>query len=136
MAQSKRVIVMDETKTVYRAVRQYSKPLSEETMEFLRGIVADYAKVKAYVFKRYSGIKSIKKLYPGYTIQNEINASGFREKLNLPYPYYSQAMFEAISNIKSGWSNLRNKIVSLVNLKVIIRTIARKICLRNQREPS
>jgi IS605 OrfB family transposase len=105
---------MKETKTVYRAVRQYSKPLPDDTMEFLRGIALDYAKVKAYVFQRYAGISSIEKLYPGYTIQNEMNATGFRQQLNLPYPYYSQAMFEAIGNIKSGWSNLKNKIVSLV----------------------
>ena len=106
---------MEEAKTVYRTVRQYSKSLPNETMEFLKGIAADYAKVKVYVFRRYSGIGSIEKLYPGYTIQNELNATGFRKELNLPYPYYSQAMFEAIGNIKSGWSNLKNKIVSLVN---------------------
>ena len=104
----------NETKTVYRAIRQYSKPLSDDTMEFLRGIAIDYAKVKSYVFQRYSGISSIEKLYPGYTIQNEMNTTGFRQQLNLPYPYYSEAMFEAIGNIKSGWSNLKNKIASLV----------------------
>lgn len=109
-----RQIFMEETKTVYRSVRQYSKPLPDETMEFLRGIAADYAKVKHYVFQRYSGIGSIEKLHPGYTVQNEMNRTGFRNELNLPYPYYSQAMFEAIGNIKSGWSNLKNKIISLV----------------------
>jgi len=105
---------MEETKTVFRVVRQYSKPLSNETMDFLQGIATDYAKVKNYVLKRYSGINSIEKLYPGYTIQNEMNTTGFRQELNLPYPYYSQAMFDAIANIKSGWSNLKNKLVLLV----------------------
>jgi hypothetical protein len=106
---------MNEPKTVFRAVRQYSLPLPDETMEFLRGIAVDYAKVKEYVFLRYSGIGSIEKLYPkGYTIQNEMNTTDFRKEVNLPQAYYSQAMFEAIGSIKSGWSNLKNKIISLV----------------------
>jgi hypothetical protein len=105
---------MSEAKTVYRTIRQYLEPLSDEMMEFLKGIAVDYAKIKAYVFQRYAGISGIEKLYPGYTIQNEMNEAGYRKELNLPYPYYSQAMFEAIGNIKSDWSNLKNKIISLV----------------------
>lgn len=103
-----------ERKTAYKTLRQYSKPLPDETMEFLRGIAADYARVKAYVYRRYSGIASLEKLYPGYTVQNEMNAAGYRKEINLPYSYYSMAMFEALADIKSGWANLKNKISELV----------------------
>lgn len=98
---------------IIKTVRQYSKPLPEETMEFLRGIAEDYAKIKAYVFSRYSGINSLEKLYPGYDVQNEMVALGIRNELNLPYNYFGHAIFDAIGNIKSLWSNLKIKIISL-----------------------
>jgi transposase len=97
-----------------RTVRQYSKPLPEETTEFLRGIAADCATVKNYVYRRYSGIGSLEKLYPGYTVQNEMNATSLRKDLNLPYTYYGLAIFDALRDIKSGWSNLKKKIIVLV----------------------
>jgi hypothetical protein len=103
-----------ETKTVLRSVRQRSKPLPGETMEFLRGIARDYARVKAYVCQRYAGVGGLEKLYPGYTVQNEMNATGFRKSLNLPYCYYAQAMFEAIADIKGRWSILKKRIAGLV----------------------
>jgi transposase len=66
------------------------------------------------VYRRYSGIGSIEKLYPGYTVQNEMNATSLRKDLNLPYTYYGLAMFDALRDIKSGWSNLKKKIIALV----------------------
>jgi transposase len=104
---------MAQEKTI-RTIRQYSKPLPPETMAFLRGVAADYATVKNYVYRRYSGIGSIEKLYPGYTVQNEMNATSLRKDLNLPYTYYGLAMFDALRDIKSGWSNLKKKIIALV----------------------
>jgi transposase len=103
-----------EQVTVLRAVRQYSLPLPRETMDFLCGIAEDYARVCNVVYRRYSGIGGLEKLYPGYTIQNEMNSSELRKELNLPYGYFHMAMFEAIGNIKSKWSNLKNRIVFLV----------------------
>ncbi|MDR1687116.1 MAG: transposase [Clostridiales bacterium] len=101
-------------KTVVRTVKQYSKPLPAETMEFLTGIAKDYAKVKAYVYARYSGIGSLGKIYPGFTVINEINLTGLRQELNLPYDYYSIAILDALGSIKSEWSKLKAKIISLV----------------------
>lgn len=63
------------TKTVW----QYSEPLSEDTMEFLKGIVSDYCKVKNYVYKRYSGIGNLDRLTPVYSILNEMRYCGSRE---------------------------------------------------------
>ncbi|MCL2690388.1 MAG: transposase [Chitinispirillia bacterium] len=99
---------------IIKTVRQHSKPLSEETMVFLRGIAQDYAKVKAYIYSRYSGINSLDKLYPGYTVQNEMIASGVRNELNLPYNYFGHAIFDALGNIKSIWSNIKLKIIALI----------------------
>ena len=62
----------------------YSKALPEETMEFLRGLAQDYAKVKNYVYRRYSGIGSAGRLTPIYGILNEMRYCGLRQQLNLP----------------------------------------------------
>ena len=43
--------------TITKIVWQYSEPLPEETMEFLKGIAADCCKVKNYVYEKYSGVK-------------------------------------------------------------------------------
>lgn len=99
---------------IIKTVRQYSKPLPEETMVFLRGIAEDYAKVKAYVYSRFFGINSLEKLYPGYTVQNEMVACGIRNELNLPYNYFGHAIFDALGNIKSVWSNIKLKIIDVV----------------------
>lgn len=83
-------------------------------MLFLRGIAEDYARVKNYVYRRYSGIASLEKLYPGYTVQGEMNATSLRTDLNLPYGYYGLAMFDALRDIKTAWSNLQSKVSELV----------------------
>ena len=94
------------TKTVW----QHSQPLPPETMEFLRGIAADYAKVKSYVYGRYSGIKNVNRLTPYFAILTEARHCGLKERLNLPSAYYDAAVMEAIGNIKSMWGMLKNKL--------------------------
>lgn len=69
-----------------------SGPLSDETMEFLRGIVQDYCKIKNYVYRRYSSIANINLLTPVYTILNEMRYCGFRQKFNLAAVYYKLAI--------------------------------------------
>ena len=65
---------------ICKTVHQYNRePLSDDTMGKLLEIAADCCKVKNYVYARYGGIGSLAKLYPGYTIQNEMTASGLRE---------------------------------------------------------
>ena len=81
--------------TICKTVSQYSsKPISVEDMRKLQEIAADYAKVKNYVYQRYSGIKSLSMLYPGYAIQNEMTKSGLRERLGLPSVYFYLAVFD------------------------------------------
>lgn len=96
--------------TVTKTLWQYSELLPNETMEFLKGIAADYCKVKNYVFKKYSGIQSLDKLTPAYNILNDMRACGLREQLNLPVVYYELAIIDAVGTIKSLWSNLKLKI--------------------------
>ncbi|MDR3294336.1 MAG: transposase [Clostridiales Family XIII bacterium] len=98
---------------IIRTVRQHSEPLPEETMEFLRGLAEDYAKVKRYVYRRYSGIGSLGKIYPGYDVQKELRASGLRQELNLPDSYMAVAAMDALGGIRSAWSNLKNRIAEL-----------------------
>ncbi len=96
--------------TVTKTVWQYSQPLPEETMTFLRGIAADYCKVKNHVYRNYSGISNVNNLTPVYNILNEMRHCGLREQLNLPAVYYELAVADAVTNIKCSWGTVRNKI--------------------------
>ncbi len=98
--------------TICKTVRQYNKePISEEDMKKLQEIADDYSKVKNYVYQRYGGIGALSKLYPGYTIQNEMTASGLREQLGLPSVYFYLAIFDAIKDIKGQWTNTKAKLL-------------------------
>ena len=100
--------------TITKTVWQYSKPLPPSTMEFLRGIAADYAKVKAYVYGRYSGIKYVNRLVPVYDILSEMRYCGMRQELNFPAVYYELAINEAVTDIRMMWATLKNKIRDMV----------------------
>ncbi len=101
---------------ICKTVHQYNKaPVSDEDMQKLLDIAEDYRKVKNYVYVRFGGIGSLSKIYPGYTVQNEMTASGYRETLGLPAVYYYLAVFDALGDIKSQWTKTKNKITKLVN---------------------
>ena len=101
---------------ICKTVHQYSKDLiSGEDMQKLLDIAQDYRKVKNYVYVRFGGIGNLSKIYPGYTVQNEMTGSGYREKLGMPAVYFYLAVFDALSDIKSQWSRTKTKIVKLVN---------------------
>lgn len=96
---------------VCRTVLQYSSgSITTETMDKLVEIGADYRVVKNYVYRRFGGIHSLDKLFPGYTVQNEMTASGLRERLGLPAVYFYLAVFEALGDIKTQWNLIRNRI--------------------------
>ncbi len=101
---------------ICKTVHQHNKePVSDEDMQRLLDIAEDYRKVKNYVYVRFGGIGSLLKLYPGYTVQNEMTASGYREKLGMPAVYYYLAVFDALGDIKSQWTRTKSKILKLVN---------------------
>ena len=105
---------MHSSDTITKTIWQYSESLSEDTMEFLKGIAADYSKVKNEVYFRYAGIKSLDRLTPVYGILNEMRYCGLRERLNLPVVYYELAIMDAIADIKGRWGIVKNKIGELV----------------------
>lgn len=101
---------------ICKTVHQYNKePIPDEEMQKLLDIAEDYRKIKNYVYVRFGGIGSLSKLYPGYTVQNEMTASGYRETLGLPAVYFYLAVFDALGDIKSQWTRTKSKIVKLVN---------------------
>ena len=119
--------------TITKTVWQYSEPLSEETMDFLRGIAQDYSKVKNYIYKRYSGIKSLNRLTPAFDIMTEVRRSGIRTQLELPSAYFAPAVIDAVADIKGMWGMLKKKLGTLIaaneNLsdedRIYLRTVMR-----------
>lgn len=102
--------------TVCKTVRQYSSvPVSAEDMQKLLDIAEDYRRVKNYVYTRYGGIGSLSKLYPGYTVQNEMTACGLREQLGLPSVYFYLAIFDALGDIKTQWTKVKMEIAGRVH---------------------
>ena len=94
---------------------QYTETLPQETMDFLRGIAEDYAKVKHSVYERYSGIASLGLLASIYDIMTQMRHCGLREQLGLPSVYYELAVRDAVTDIKGMWGMLKNKIRTLVS---------------------
>ena len=101
---------MSTGSTITKTVWQYSEPLPDETMAFLRGIADDCCKVKNYVYGKYSGVRYLNSLTPAYGILNEMRRCGLREQLNLPAVYYELAIADAVTDIKSSWGIVKNKI--------------------------
>ena len=94
---------MTAEETITKTVWQYSEPLPEETMEFLKGIALDYSKVKNYIYKRYSGIRSLNRLTPAFDIMTEVRRSGLRMELQLTSSYFAPAVIDAVADIKGMW---------------------------------
>ena len=100
---------------LYKTVHQYnSEPIPEKSMEKLLEIAADYSKVKNFVYARYGAVGSLSKLYPGYTVQNEMTESGLRTELGLPSVYFYLAIFDALGDIKSEWTHTKSKVLALL----------------------
>ncbi len=101
---------------VCKTIHQYNKePIKDADMEKLLEIAEDYKKVKNYVYSRFGGLSGLPKLYPGYTVQNEMTASGYRETLGMPSVYFYLAIFDALGEIKSQWTRTKNKLTKLIN---------------------
>jgi len=101
--------------TICKTVHQYSKgQISAEDMDKLREIAEDYRRVKNEVYDRYGGISSLSKIYPGYTVQNEMTESGLRNRLGLPSVYFYLAIFDALGDIKCQWTRTKAKVSKLL----------------------
>lgn len=106
--------VYNMQKTVCKTVHQYNQwPISDADMRKLQEIAEDYRKVKNYVYARYGGTGSLSKLYPGYTVQNEMTECGLRAELGMPSVYFYLAVFDALGDIKSQWAHTKSKVLKL-----------------------
>ena len=96
---------------IFKTVYQYNKSqISAEDMEKLKEIAEDCRKVRNYVYEHYRGIGGLTKIYPGYTVQNEMTKSGLRESLRLPSVYFYLAIFDALGDIKSQWTRTKKNV--------------------------
>ena len=101
--------------TICKTVHQYNKePIPPADFQKLQEIADDYSKVKNYVYQRYGGIKSLSKIYPGYTVQNEMTGSGLRTQLGLPSVYFYLAVFDALGDIKTQWTRTKTGVLEAV----------------------
>ncbi len=99
------------TNRICKTTRQYSRSrIPEKDMEALQVIACDYCTVKNYIYRRYGGAGSLDKIYPGYTVQNEMTESGLRAALGLPSVYFYLAIFDALGDIKAQWTQVKEKI--------------------------
>ena len=94
-----------EMETVIKTIKQHSlevKNISE---------LKKYTTVKNYAYSRYSGINSILILN---SYRKEIRdtwvKTGFASQWNIPARYWKMALDEEISNIKTEWSNTKNRV--------------------------
>lgn len=100
---------------LYKTVHQYNKePVPHEDMAKLQEIAVDYCRVKNYVYGRYGGIRSLSKLYPGYTVQNEMTDCGLRTELGMPSVYFYRAVFDALGDIKCQWTKTKSSVMKAV----------------------
>ena len=97
-------------KTIIKTVKQYSYKLDDCEIEELLKIGREYKNVKNYVYSRYSGIKSLLIIEKPRKIRDEWVKTKFYGQWDLPARYWKLALNDAIGSIKSGWSNVKNKI--------------------------
>ena len=102
--------------TIIKNVKQHSYELNKEILDELQFIANQYKNVKNYVYSRYSGINSIPLLGEDRQIRNEWVKTKFAEQWKLPARYWKLALSEAMSNIKSKWSNIKIKVKEQVKV--------------------
>lgn len=96
--------------TIIKNIKQYSYKLDDQTINELLFIGSQYRNVKNYVYSRYSGINSIPLLNKDREIRDEWVKTKFAEQWKLPARYWKLALSEAMSNIKTEWSNIKRRI--------------------------
>ena len=104
---------MNQKKLCKTVCQHNREPVSADDMKKLQEVAEDYRTVKNYIYQRYGGIGSLSKIYPGYTVQNEMTKDGLRERLGIPSVYYYLAIFDALGDIKCQWTDTKSKILKL-----------------------
>ena len=95
--------------TMIKCVKQYS--YSSDYIDELLLITKRYNSARNYFYSRFSGIKSIGKLKSHRKlIRDVLMREGSCEMFGLQSRQWKMALEDAIGNIKSNWSNSKNKI--------------------------
>ncbi len=99
--------------TVVKCIRQHSFEI--DNIDELKHIAEQYTAVKNYVYSRFSGINSMGMLLIYKKQIRDIWVhSKFAEQWKLPARYWKQALDEAVSNIKTEWSNTKKRVKTAV----------------------
>lgn len=100
-------------KTLVKTVKQHS--LAVKNIIELITIAKEFITVKNYVYSRYSGINSLLILS---SYKKEIRdiwvKNGFAKQWGLPARYWKMALDEAVANIKTEWTNTKNRVKQAV----------------------
>ncbi|MEQ8169104.1 MAG: transposase [Candidatus Eremiobacterota bacterium] len=106
---------MKEKKEVKQTVKQYCLDIDEKSYNEITLIACRHSKVRNYVYGRYGSIKGLfylknhrKKIRDGWV------KNGFAKNWSIPSRHWKIALDSAIGNIKSQWSNCKNKIKKAV----------------------
>lgn len=103
-------------KAICKTVHQYSRgAIPKENMLRLLEIADDCRKVKNCVYSRYGGSDSLTKIYPGYSVQKEMNRDTLRKELGLPSVYFNLAVLDALTDIKGQWVKMKKEVLRRVN---------------------
>lgn len=98
-------------KPVPKCVKQHSFIIDSETAGELREIAKRYGSVKNYVYSRFSGINNLNILSSHKKqIRDPWVKNKFAGQWELPARYWKTALDEAVSNIKTEWSNIKLRI--------------------------
>jgi len=104
-----------DKKEVKQTVKQYCLDIEEQSYNELTLIACRYNKVRNYVYGRYGSIKGLFYLKNHRKkIRDKWVKNGFAKNWSIPDRYWKIALDSAIGNIKSQWSNCKNKIKKAV----------------------
>ncbi|WP_317720138.1 hypothetical protein [Clostridium tetani] len=93
-----------------KTVKQYSYELDDNIIKELSFIGKKYKNVKNYIYSRYSGINSIPLLKKDRQIRDQWVKTKFAEQWKLPSRYWKLALSEAFGNIRTEWTNIKNRV--------------------------
>ena len=102
--------------TVIKCVKQHSFQLDNDSALKMQNLVRVYGGIKNYLYSRYSGIESLK-LIDNHRklIRDELMKTDVpKEQFHILARYWKLALDNVISNIKSEWSNTKNRVKVLV----------------------
>jgi hypothetical protein len=107
---------MINNSTYQKTVKQYGVIEDKNLLDELLFIMGKCVNVKNYIFSRYSGVGSILLIKNSRKyIRNEWTNSGFIDDWSINRRFVRNSIESAIPNIKSNWSNLKNKIRPLIS---------------------